>query len=357
VQRAPAFWFFLASLALSLAVVWDLIVPLSVGATLAFVSERPIAWGARRIRREGRAARAALTLGFMVLVLAVVAAPLGIALYIAARDLVALVVSRDAEAWAELLARAAEVVASRVAALGIDIAPHGLAMRVRALAVANAGQAASWTGAALSTTPGALFDGAVILLAWGTLALEGKAARDRVLARLLPWPHEREILRSVTAEVIQSTLVANLAVSAIQAVAMSIALVVVGVPRALVWGVLTFFFSFVPVVGTAPITLGAAAYLFSNGRPGAAVGALVFGVLAAGVDNVLRPLFLRGSSVELGFLWVLVALIGGLALFGLPGVILGPLAFSLLAASLRALEALEAPASPASPAPTEPRAG
>ena len=119
-------------------------------------------------------------------------------------------------------------------------------------------------------------------------------------------------------------------------------MLVLGVPRAFVWGVLTFFLSFVPVVGTAPILLGPMGYLFSHGRVGAAVIALVFGVLAASIDNVLRPLLLRGNSVELGFLWVLVALIGGVALFGLPGVILGPLAFSLLVASLRSLEALEA---------------
>jgi predicted PurR-regulated permease PerM len=181
----------------------------------------------------------------------------------------------------------------------------------------------------------------VILLAWVTLAVEGKAARERVLVRLLPWARERETIRSVTAEVIQSTIVANVAVSGLQALAMSVALLALGVPRALVWGVLTFFLSFVPVVGTAPIILGAVVYLFTHGRVGASVVALVFGVLAASLDNVLRPLFLKGSSVELGFLWVLVALIGGVALFGLPGVILGPLAFSLLVASLRTLEALE----------------
>jgi predicted PurR-regulated permease PerM len=346
VQRSPATWFFLGSLLLSIAVMWELIVPLSVGAALAYVAERPIDWAASRLKREGRAARAILAGVFVALVLLVVVAPLGIALYVAGRDLVRLVTSKDADDWAELIARGVNVVAALAARVGVELAPEELAGKARAFAIANAGRIGAVVGTALSTTPAALFQSTVILLAWVTLAVEGKAARNRILLRLLPWERERETIRSVTAEVIHSTIVANLAVSGLQAFAMAFVLLVLGVPRAFVWGVLTFFLSFVPVVGTAPIILGAVVYLFSQGRIAAAVVALVFGVLAASLDNVLRPLFLRGNSVELGFLWILVALIGGVALFGLPGVILGPLAFSLLIASLRTLEALEAKAGP-----------
>jgi len=346
VRRTPATWFFLASLLLSIAVLWELIVPLSVGAALAYVSERPIEWAARRLRREGRGARAFLAIGFVALVILLVLVPLGVALYVAGRDLVRFVTSKDADDWAELFARGVDVAAAQLARIGVELAPTELSSKARGFAAANAGRVGTWVGGALSATPAALFQSVVILLTWVTLAVEGPEARDRILVRLLPWEKERETIRAVTAEVIQSTIVANLAVSALQAFAMSIVLLVLGVPRAFVWGVLTFFLSFVPVVGTAPIILGAAGYLVSHGRVGAAIAALVFGVLAASLDNVLRPLFLRGNSVELGFLWVLVALIGGVALFGLPGVILGPLAFSLLVASLRTLETLDTTAEP-----------
>lgn len=345
-SRNPATWFFLVTLLLSIAVTWELIVPLSVGATLAYVSERPLDWAQTRLRRPGRGARALLAFGFVALVILVVLVPLGLSLYVAARDLIRMVASKDADDWAELVARGADFSAAQFARFGVELAPMELSTRVRAFVSANAGRMGAWAGAALSTTPGALFDGVVILLTWVTLAVEGKEARERVLVRLLPWERERETIRTVTAEVIQSTIVANLAVSGLQAFAMAVILLLLGVPRAFVWGVLTFFLSFVPVIGTAPIVLGAAAYLFTHHRPGAAVVALVFGVLAASLDNVLRPLFLRGSSVELGFLWVLVALIGGVALFGLPGVILGPLSFSLLVAALRSLEALDTSTSP-----------
>jgi predicted PurR-regulated permease PerM len=341
--RRSAIGFFVLSLLLSVAVSWELIVPLSVGATLAYVSERPIDWAARRLGRQGAGARTALAIGFVALVLLAVVVPLFVSLYVAGRDLVRMVASRDADDWAELAARAADVLAAQLARFGVELEPAELSTKVRAFATANAGRVGAWVGAALSTTPNAIFHGALVLLTWVTLAVEGKAARDRVLVHVLPWEREREAIRTITAEVIQSTIVANLAVSGLQAFAMALTLAILGVPRAFVWGVLTFFLSFVPVVGTAPIVLGAAAWLFTHHRPGAAVAALLFGVLAASLDNVLRPLFLRGNSVELGLLWVLVALIGGVALFGLPGVILGPLAFSLLVASLRALEAPEPP--------------
>ena len=145
-------------------------------------------------------------------------------------------------------------------------------------------------------------------------------------------------------DVLADNAVSNVVVSFVQALLIAILLLIFRVPRPFVWGVLTFFLSFVPVVGTAPITLGAAGWLLSQGRPVAAVVMLVIAFLVASLDNVLRPFFMK-SSVDLNFLWVLVALIGGVALFGIPGVILGPLAFSLLVAALRTLETLDVDAS------------
>lgn len=339
--KRPTTWFFIVSVALSIAVAWALIVPLSVGATLAYVSEKPIDWIRKRLGRNSMRARTAIASAFILAVTALVLVPLGLAMYVAVRDFAHIVGSKDSDEWARLLYRGLEWASGKLAAHGIDLHPGELSTRARALITANAGRVGAWLGSALSAAPSAVFNGIVIVLTWLYLAVDGKQARDRILIRLIPWKEERDTISSITAEVIQSTVVANLAVSFLQAVAMSVTLLVLRVPRAFVWGVLTFFLSFVPVIGTAPVILGAAGWLLAQGRPGAAIGALVFGVIAASLDNVLRPLFLRGTSVELNFLWVLVALIGGVALFGLPGVILGPLAFSFLVASLRSLEALD----------------
>lgn len=345
-QRTPTQWFFLFAAALSLAVVWELIVPLSVGAVLAYVSEAPIDRILKRLRRNSLRFRAIVACGFVLLVTAVVLVPLGLALYVAIRDLARLVASRDSDEWTRVLSRGLDWGAAFLNRHGIELEADDLSARARTFLTANAGRVAGFLGTLLSATPSVIFNALVTVLAWIYLAIDGPAARDRILVRLIPWKNERDTLRTITAEVIHGTIVANLAVSFLQALAMTVTLLILRVPRAFVWGVLTFFLSFVPVVGIAPVILGAAGWLLAHGRTGAAIAAVIFGFVAASLDNVLRPLFLRGSSVELNFLWVLVALIGGVALFGLPGVILGPLAFSLLVAAMRALEAMEQKVSP-----------
>jgi predicted PurR-regulated permease PerM len=352
-KRTPTQWFFLITVALSFAVLWELIVPLSIGAVLAYVSEKPIDWLLARMQRNTRTWRTIVACSVVLAVTAIILVPLGIALYVAIRDLARLIGSKDSDEWARTLYRGLEWCSSFLNKRGLDLQPDELSQRARGLITANAGRVGGWLGALVSATPNAVFNAIVVLLAWIYLAIDGPGARDRILIRLIPWKAERDTIRTITAEVIQGTIVANLAVSFLQATAMSVTLMILRVPRAFVWGVLTFFLSFVPVVGIAPVILGAAGWLLAQGRTGSAIAALIFGFVAASLDNVLRPLFLRGSSVELNFLWVLVALIGGVALFGLPGVILGPLAFSLLVAALRSLEAMEQPATP-SPEPSEP---
>lgn len=76
---------------------------------------------------------------------------------------------------------------------------------------------------------------------------------------------------------------------------------------------------------------------------------LLVAVIAGTVDNVLRPFFLRGH-VELPVSWIFLSIMGGLALFGASGVVLGPILIALCFSALRALEAESAPAE----APPEP---
>lgn len=341
-KKTPATWLFFGSLALSFLVVWQLLVPLSVGAVLAYVSERPIDAMARRFHREGRTSyRWLFAIVFVIAAFLVFMVPLAAALYVAIRDVARLLATSNAEQWGKKLHDAAVALTAWGKTHGIELDAAELTARGRTLLGEAATKGGLMLGAVLSATPDALFNVTVIVLTWLFLAVEGPAARERILPRLIPWEREREILREIAAEVVHSVLVANVLVSAVQAVIASVALLALGVPRAFVWGVLTFFLSFVPVVGTTPVTVGATVWLFAHGRVTAAIVMAIIAVFVTVVDNIMRPLFMR-SSVELNFLWILVALIGGVGMFGLPGVILGPMAFSLVVASLHALEAIEA---------------
>jgi predicted PurR-regulated permease PerM len=89
------------------------------------------------------------------------------------------------------------------------------------------------------------------------------------------------------------------------------------------------FASLIPLVGTAIVWIPACGYLAITGQPGmAAFLAIWCGVGVGSIDNFLRPALMKGEA-EMSTLWVFFAVLGGLQLFGLPGLVYGPLVFGL----------------------------
>ena len=89
------------------------------------------------------------------------------------------------------------------------------------------------------------------------------------------------------------------------------------------------FASFIPVVGTALIWIPAATYLFLTGDTTWAIFLTVYCVAIVGsIDNLLRPLLMQGSA-GMNTLMIFFSLLGGIQLFGLIGLIYGPLIFAI----------------------------
>ncbi len=110
---------------------------------------------------------------------------------------------------------------------------------------------------------------------------------------------------------------------------------VAGLNQPAFWGMLATLVAPIPVVGTALIWLPLCLSLWFTGKTMAAVGLALWGVLAvAGVDNVLRPLFLR-QGIKAPFFVLILAILCGLASFGPVGLIAGPI---LLAFAMQAVE-------------------
>lgn len=323
----PAPWLLLGALALSALVVRPLAVELGAALVFGFVSERPVAWILRRIHRDGKRWRWAAATGFAVVVSLTLLLPAAFALWVAIRELGNLLGTADAAQLERLVNGLSRWLRARTSSLGVTLPSGEIAARARSLASSSAGSIARGTGLVLAATPGALFSAFVVLVGWVTFAVKGQAMRDRVLPTLLPWPREREIISRTTAEVIDGVVLANIGVSVVQAFIVGVATLSLRVPNAIVWGVASFALSFVPLIGTAAVTLSAAAWLALVGRLGAAAVMVVVAVIAGSVDNILRPMLARGSS-ELPFLWMMVAFVGGLTVFGTAGVILGPLALA-----------------------------
>ena len=110
------------------------------------------------------------------------------------------------------------------------------------------------------------------------------------------------------------------------------------VPHAVFLGIVTLVASFVPVVGTAIIWIPAALLLALTGHMTAAIFIAIWcGVLLTLADNVVKPLAMRGK-VEMHTGLVFLALLGGITMFGLLGIIAGPLVIAFLLALLRMYE-------------------
>jgi predicted PurR-regulated permease PerM len=103
-----------------------------------------------------------------------------------------------------------------------------------------------------------------------------------------------------------------------------------GVPQAAFWGTVMVPASVVPVVGAALIWVPGVLYLFFQGATSKAVGLLLFcGLLIGSIDNLVKPLLMRGAR-RTPAVFVLFSILGGIAYFGMIGFILGPLILSFL---------------------------
>jgi len=122
----------------------------------------------------------------------------------------------------------------------------------------------------------------------------------------------------------RATLRGAILIGIIQGALGGVGLAVAGVPSALFWGAVMAVASLIPIVGTALVWIPAVIYLLATGETLAAGGlALWCVVVVANIDSVLRPI-LVGPDAELPDLLVLISTFGGLAMFGVSGLILGP---------------------------------
>ena len=105
------------------------------------------------------------------------------------------------------------------------------------------------------------------------------------------------------------------------------------IPSALLWAVLMAFLSLLPAVGAGIVWAPVAVYFLLSGMIWQGVVLGLFGVFVIGlVDNVLRPI-LVGKDTKMPDYMILISTLGGLAVFGLNGFVIGPLIAALFLSS------------------------
>ncbi|OYU92800.1 MAG: hypothetical protein CFE45_21985 [Burkholderiales bacterium PBB5] len=97
-----------------------------------------------------------------------------------------------------------------------------------------------------------------------------------------------------------------------------------GVKAALLWAVVMAFLSLVPMIGAGLVWFPVAVYFFISGQTWQGVALVTYGVLVISLaDNLLRPM-LVGKDAGLPDYVVMLTTLGGMAVFGINGFIIGP---------------------------------
>ncbi|MGK9067280.1 AI-2E family transporter [Stutzerimonas chloritidismutans] len=140
---------------------------------------------------------------------------------------------------------------------------------------------------------------------------------------------QKRRLFSKFTRVVRATVKGNIVVAATQGFLGGVIFAVLDIPGALLWGVLMAFLSLLPAVGAGIIWTPVAIYFLMQGMVVQGVVLTLYGILVIGlVDNILRPI-LVGKDTKMPDYVVLISTLGGLALFGLNGFVIGPLIAAL----------------------------
>jgi len=159
------------------------------------------------------------------------------------------------------------------------------------------------------------------------------------LERLLPLhPRHTRALVDEFRNVGRQAFVGTLATALIQGALAALGFALFGVPQAVAWGALLAVLSFIPVFGAPLVWIPAALWLFSTGHLARALLLAAWSLLLvmAANDYVVRPRLVGHGEAHP--LLTLVALIGGISVFGTAGVIVGPVIMSLFVAIARIYE-------------------
>ncbi|MBC7743232.1 MAG: AI-2E family transporter [Bdellovibrionaceae bacterium] len=120
-------------------------------------------------------------------------------------------------------------------------------------------------------------------------------------------------------------LVSTMLIGALQAFIVAVGSAIFGYQEFFLIFAVTFFLSFIPVIGAAPVAIVLSLLSFLMNNNGNGIGLLVVGIIAGTIDNILKPFIYSSSEENLNPVVSLLGIIGAIIVFGLPGLLLGPL--------------------------------
>lgn len=188
----------------------------------------------------------------------------------------------------------------------------------------------------LQNLPEVLLNLAVILFVFFFTLRDHEELGD-FISGISPFKKEKESVlinrfKGITSAIIYGYVIVGI----IQGLALGLGLLIFGIPNALTITILSIFASMLPMVGPWLVYLPIVLFLIVGGQVGIAIGFGIYCVFfVSTIDNILRP-YIVARKTGTSSVIVLIGMIGGLFLFKILGLILGPLILSYLILFLRA---------------------
>ena len=159
--------------------------------------------------------------------------------------------------------------------------------------------------------------------------IDGKSLLNKIMYYLPLDDQEEQLMLARFTEVTRATLKGTAVIGILQGGLAGIAFAVVGIQASAFWGTVMAVLSIIPGIGTALVWVPAAIILAAGGHYIKAAGLTIFcGLVVGSIDNLLRPR-LVGKDTQMHELMILFGTLGGIVMFGIVGIIIGPIIAAL----------------------------
>lgn len=169
---------------------------------------------------------------------------------------------------------------------------------------------------------------------------DGERIVDKLPAALPLRREQAEAIIARTQQVVSASVYGVVTIAALQGFLGGIAFWLLGIPSPVLWAVLMAFVCMIPVAGSFLVWLPLAIYLIINGHWTKAIVLIIWGAaVVSSIDNLLRPKLMKNQT-RLHELFVFFSVLGGITVFGVLGIVLGPV---VLAITLGLLQTFQPP--------------
>lgn len=169
------------------------------------------------------------------------------------------------------------------------------------------------------------FDLIIMMIVTFAFLTEGPHLKKYIF-ELSPLPEQQEqMILNKFNQMNYVTLISNGIGGVIQGILAGFALWLSGIESVILWSVMMIILAFIPLVGISIITIPATVYLLLTGKVITGIIFFVFTtIVSLGVENWFKPKFI-GNRIQINSTFILLAIIGGMGVFGMAGIFYGPI--------------------------------